>query len=674
MVSLSDAIYLFAGILTIGLVVYFVGFGLFRIKSGQVGILVRKFSGKPMPQGQVIALKGQIGVQADTIPPNLYWRNPLFWSVIRDGLTIIPDGKIGLVEAIDGRVLPPSRRFGDEISCNSYQDAEAFLKGGGYKGKQIGILRNGNYRINTKLFKVTVEDIVGILAGRTGIVTAEDGISIPPKLIIAPTPTSTDTNTIPDNRFLDAQEFINDGGFRGIQLQTLQAGEYNMNTDLFTIEVIPQTKIPPGYVGVLLSKVGEELERSVATPTMTAPDANQEIITHDIEHTLIKNPLTRGILQAPLAPGDYNLNTYAYTMYPVPVSAITVDWASSDRPVAPTAIPASDTRGLPMDTTKSILGLNFFRFNELNVISKDGFPLEVDVRIVVRILPENAAFVIARFGTIDNLIQQIIHPLIDATFRNNAGSRGALDFFQARTELQDEAFTKAQEVFKDYHVEVQTLLISFVLIPKELLNTQTLKQIAVQEKAQFDAQAAAQTQRIDVENKTAIANKQIEVVNAQLQVPINQNKAMALVKEAEGIQQSTMIKADGTAYALRKEGEGLADAYGAQASVIGPDKVAGIKMFEEIGINHTQITPNVYVQGTSGKDGDGMGNNALLTTYLATLLASTNTDKPAYVPKTAELFKSSLSQQGNDLIEAQKKTMQSQVASVPTDPLSVYTG
>src|SRR2546427_9098445 len=80
-----------------------------------------------------------------------------------------------------------------------------------------------------------------------------------------------------------------------------------------------------------------------------------------------------------------------------------------------------DESDFPYLTEQGEKGLSFFRFGQLLVTSKDGFKLEVDVRMVIRILPENAAFVIARFGSVFNLIQQIVHPLIDASFRNNAG-------------------------------------------------------------------------------------------------------------------------------------------------------------------------------------------------------------------------------------------------------------
>lgn len=138
-----------------------------------------------------------------------------------------------------------------------------------------------------------------------------------------------------------------------------------------------------------------------------------------------------------------------------------------------------------------------------------------------------------------------MHPLIDASFRNNAGEKNALDFIQGRTALQKEALERAKVEFEKYHVEAQNLLISYIAAPLELLATQTLKQIALQQQTQYQEQAKAEEQRIAVQAKTAIANKQPDVITAQLQIQINENNAIAEVRQAEGIRDSTKIKADG---------------------------------------------------------------------------------------------------------------------------------
>jgi len=634
---------------------YFLVFrGIFRVADSQIGILTRKFTGKKMPQGQVIARHGQIGIQAQTLVPGLYYRFPLVWSVKRVPITTIEENTIGLVEAVDGKPLPKNRLLGDEVLCNSFQDAEAFLDGGGFKGPQVEILRPGRYRINTSAFNVKIAPATVVSADKVGMITAEDGLPLSSKLIVAPLPlTGEGGSTDPEypkarshNYFQDGQAFLESGGYRGPQLDTLQPGVYYINSMLFSVEVIAIAEIPPGFVAVLRSNVGEELERSESVPT--PPSESQgfgEKITHDIETLLTTNKNMRGILKDPIAPGKYNLNTHAYTAFLVPTSAVMIDWASPDRPASPmmsrpSSTPQKDSQIYPVVEDKTFVGQAYFSFNQLKVTSKDGFQLEVDVRMVIRILPENASFVIARFGTVFNLIQQIVHPLIDASFRNKAGEKGALDFVQSRTQLQQEALAKAKQEFEEYHVEAQNLLISYILVPQDLLDTQTFKQIALQQQAQFQEQARAQEQRIAVAAKQAMADKQPDVIAAQLQITINENEAKAAVAQAVGQRDSTKTVADGTAYQTRVTGEAQANAYSAQASAIGADRLTAIQLLNLIQSGKVRITPDTLVM--TGGEGDGTGGT--LTAYLVTLLQrnAKSDSGGSYQPVEHQEFKSDL--------------------------------
>src|SRR5206468_10797796 len=79
---------------------------------------------------------------------------PVVWSMRRSKVVQVAETEIATVEAIDGRPLPKGRLLGDEIECNQFQDGEAFLDNGGFKGPQVAIIRPGTYRINPFLFYV----------------------------------------------------------------------------------------------------------------------------------------------------------------------------------------------------------------------------------------------------------------------------------------------------------------------------------------------------------------------------------------------------------------------------------------------------------------------------------------------------------------------------------------
>jgi regulator of protease activity HflC (stomatin/prohibitin superfamily) len=585
--------------------------GLCLIGPNQVGILTKNMLGKKMPEGQIIARNGEIGVQAKTLMPGLYWRMPIIWAFAKVPVVMIDISSIGIVESIDGEPLPKGRVLADEVECNQFQNAEMFLANHGKKGPQVGILRPGTYRINSKLFRIALAPAVKIEENTIGIAVAKDGIPLPSGYVIAPKAMNSDGTEVDHKAYQNGQLFIDSKGYRGPQLDTLQPGIYFINPDLFDIKIENVAEVLPGYVAVIRSNVGLELERAPEGPDKATGEGRLSGPIHeDVEKILIINKYTRGIWRDPVAPGKYNLNTIAFSAYQVPTSAVTIDWASEGRI-------ETEVRGVKPSEAKAAGVL--YSFDPLKVTSKDGFQLEVNVRMVIRIQPANAAYIIARFGSVANLIDQIVHPLIDSSFRNKAGEKKAIDFFQSRTDLQTEALIHAKDRFAEYNVEAQNLLIAYIDIPKDLLDTQTKKEIANQQQAQYDQEAMAQEKRIAVMEKSARADKQKDVIDAKLSIDINNDRAEAMVKEADGNRRSmilqaqgtkeaTILVADGNSYKSKIEGDGVAAAYNAQKEAIGRQNVAIIKLIQEIAAGKIQIVPQVLVEGGNGGAGGNLFN------------------------------------------------------------------
>ena len=593
-------------------VLVFIIKGLALIHDDEVGILTKKMFGRKLPQGRIIARSGEIGVQADIVMPRLLWRNPITWKIEKAPVVEIKPGEIGIVECIDGDPLPMGRLLGDSVECNSYQDAKKFLESGGKKGPQVEILRPGTYRINLKVFNVTKQPAIAIDEEKIGVVVAQDGTPLPSGFIIAPKPNVDETKPR-HNYFQNGQAFIDCGGSRGPQLDTLQPGEYYINPHLFDVKVYDIAEVPPGYVAVLRSNIGEELgdqeQKKIPGKVPKEPGFDQSIHERD-EVVLTADKNQRGIWKDPIAPGKYNLNPLALTAYPVPTSAVTIDWAAGAELRAEHRIEGTMknvvlglTAKKPSDEdTESDKAKEFFKFSQLRVTSKDGFQLDVDVRMIIRIEPQNAPFVIARFGSVANLIEQIVHPLIDSSFRNNAGEKKAIEFVQERSKLQHEALLKAREEFEKYHVEAQNLLIAYIALDQNLLRTQTEKEIAIQQQEQYKQQANAEEQRIAVQEKKARADKQPEVIAAKLSIDIATDNAHAVRREAEGIRDATKTKADGESYQKEMVGKAIAKAYNAQAEVIGKQNLAAIQLMEKVSEGQVRITPDFLVtgEGTSG--------------------------------------------------------------------------
>lgn len=603
--------------------------GLALIHDDEVGILTKKMFGTQLPQGRIIAREGEIGVQAATVMPRLIWRNPITWKIEKFPVTEINPNEVGIVESIDGEPLPLGRLLADVVDCDSYQNAKMFLDNKGKKGPQVEILRPGTYRINTKVFKIVKQPITKIEEESIGIVVAQDGTPLPSGFIIAPKPEEMSVTT--HNFYQNGQAFIENKGFRGPQLDTLQPGEYYVNPLLFQVTQYEIADVPPGYVAVLRSNIGEELVHDTKLPEDSSkePDFKQQI--HETEEVILSTDMNkRGIWRDPIAPGKYNLNKLAFSAYLVPTSAVTIDWATGSEIRAEHRIEGSLQEISGMSSSKTVLSeevssdkaREFFKFNQLRVTSRDGFQLDVDVRMIIRIRPQNAPFVIARFGSVANLIEQIVHPLIDSSFRNKAGEEKAIDFVMRRTDLQKEALEKAREEFEKYHVEAQNLLIAYISLDKTLLETQTNKEIAIQQQTQYEQQALAQEKRIAVKEKEARAEKQAEVIAAKLSIDIETDKAESVRRAAAGIRDSTKMKADGDGYQNQTVGEGIAKGYKAQTDVIGMYNLTLIQALKEISAGEIKITPDTYVV-SGGSD----ASNGLLTTWLVNMIKQTSQEK-----------------------------------------------
>jgi hypothetical protein len=177
-----------------------------------------------------------------------------------------------MVESIDGQPLQKGGLLADDVECNSFQDAGAFLRNGGRKGPQVAILLPGTYRINTAVFRIELTPALQVPKEMVGVIVAMDGTPLPSGYIVAPEPQGD------HKHFQDGEAFVSSGGYRGPQLETLQPGEYYVNKRLFAVTLYSVAVVPPGYVAVVISSVGKELASSPMAPSITVtPDLGQPL-------------------------------------------------------------------------------------------------------------------------------------------------------------------------------------------------------------------------------------------------------------------------------------------------------------------------------------------------------------------------------------------------------------
>jgi uncharacterized membrane protein YqiK len=565
-------------------------FGMVIIPENKIGLVTKKFvlfgANKSLPDGKILALNGEAGFQADTLAPGLYWGYWVWqYSVEEAELTVIPKGKIGLVTSKDGAQLPKGSILARHVECDDFQDARAFLTNGGQRGKQVGYLNNGVYRINPYLFELFQADITYIEDGMVGVITALDGKPLDQGNIAG-------SNTDGHNNFQDFDVFLTNGGQRGLQIQVIQAGSYSLNPWAVEVEKKEMTQIPIGHVGVVISYVGKE---------------GKDVTGDNFKHGNIVNKGERGVCITPLDPGKYAINPYTQKIEIVPTTNLVLNWANA----------RSESHNLDKN------------LSTITVRSKDGFPFNLDVSQIIHIPSTEAPKVIARFGSMSNLVSQVLEPTIGNYFRNSAQDSDVISFLSTRQTRQNAAKEQISKVLEEYNVHAVDTLIGDITPPNELMKTLTDRKIAQEEEVTFETQRKAQDKRKTLESAKALADMQGQMVSAQQSVEISQREAEAAVKRSEGEAKAIELKAaanakakiltaeadakqiemTGKAEATKIEaiGKSTAEAYQQQVNAMGGDNFAKFKITEEIGKNGIKIIPEVLISGNSGSDGSISG-------------------------------------------------------------------
>jgi uncharacterized membrane protein YqiK len=608
------------------------------IHKDMVGV-VRAIAGAPIPSGSFMARTvecdlfqdgeaflrngGEKGPQLAILPEGEYKINPHLFEVHEVPAIMIEDGEVGYVESIDGRrVTREGGNFGSPVECDSFQDADAFIKNGGQKGPQIQFLPPGYYRVNTLMFRVQKLPITRIPGGKIGLVEATDGARIPEGRLLAARITG-------HSNFFDGEAFIRNGGEKGRQLDVLMPGVYRLNPMLFkVIEIADWTHVGADQVGIVTINEGKPIvdpakiaadelplgvhdnfqnadaflkaggQKGLQIPVLRA--GNYAInpwfatiekvdmiqvqigscgvvtsyvgtegadLTDDAVNAKIVANGSKGIWAEPLQPGKHPLNTKICKVDIVPTTQILLNWA--------------DTRSSAHELDSSL--------KTITLRTADAFNVNMDVSVIIHIPVKNAPKVIANLGSVKNMISQVLEPAISSHFRNAAQYIQALDLYTQRRELQEKAKEHIDTVLRVHHIDSKDTLIADVVLPLELTKTVTDRQIAEQEKKTFATQKEAQDERRSLENAKAQANMQPKVVESERNVEIQKNLAEGRIKEAEGSKQAAILMAEGQATAVKLEAGGKAEATKVNAA-------ADSEAIKKVGTAEAEI---ILAKGTS---------------------------------------------------------------------------
>lgn len=313
---------------------------------------------------------------------------------------------------------------------------------------------------------------------------------------------------------------------RGIRPNVLPPGSYRLSPYGYDVELVPATEIKPGYVGVLRRQLG-------------LPNA-----------ALFANgPRDKGIVREPLQPGLYYLNTKEYEIIHCEVG-----------------IDQSSFREKHKDGEHAI-----------TFQAKDGYTISLECTIEWEVMPKDAAALAAEFGTVKRGGQTVVNfeaverNVIDQHVRKICRDRGfnfsTQDFLEGtnREAFQSDFTRELERVCGEKNVKVRSAFIRHIIINEDFLKQKRDKQMATETKITNEAKELTASSDALVERERSMIEQAVAQVHAE-----TKRKVAGVNREKENVVSRTEaeveeLKADyGAKIALldaeRKTVLGTADA------------------------------------------------------------------------------------------------------------------
>lgn len=455
------------------------------------------------------------------------------------------------------------RKFGADMPANRVVAVQ------GEKGPQAEMLGPGwHFGFWPWLYDLQQVPTMTIEQGHVGVVMALDGKPLPGNEVFAPAwPASED--------LLDGAKFLaSEQGYRGPQLTVLTPGRYRFNPRLFSIVAKPTLNVNVGEVAVIKANSGKVYQPPAVDPAAAA-----------IRATLVPRGY-QGIWQEALNPGTYNLHPDAYQVTKV-------------------------------QTTNRVYTYQDKKW-AIKVRSKDGFTFPVDVRVSVSVSAEETPHLVALVGTPDLITKdeqeddtlsvleaKVILPLVRTIFRNVAETMNALQFVNSRTQVEATASMRMRDELRKYRLMSEGVFIGNIDLDeseagKQLLLTQTDREVAVNQQATFTEKKRAEETRATYIKAQEEAEQQRQLAQATYKVQVAEQEAKAREAEAKGEASYISI----TAEAKQK-------AYTMMAGAIGPEGVTTLELMKLVSEGKIQITPHVMVGGGGSGSMDALAGTIL---------------------------------------------------------------
>ena len=356
-------------------------------------------------------------------------------------------------------------------------------------------------------------------------------------------------------------------GFRGIRRRVLTPGRYRLNSYAYEVRVVDVDACV---------EAGTRLRRREGDPTMIPP-GYVGVVTNKTEN--LRTGETQGIQKEVLQPGIYFFNPeekridvisvgYNETTMMVETDAAATAEARRAAALPSTTDPRADRLGRASGVDpvyKAGKGIEF--------PSNDGFLIHLDFTAIWGILPEQAPVVVRQFGTLKDVEQKVVLPQIGSICRLHGSKRGAVDLLvgESREAFQDETSLELERVLTAKKLSLLFGLTRHIFVPAE-----------VREPIQKGKIADELTKTREQEQLTAKA--QADLTEAKAKVTLEERRTQAetgkLVAQVEAEGEKKAREVEASTEKLRAEIDAKTAAVEAQST----------KVLGEAGAKKTSLT------------------------------------------------------------------------------------
>lgn len=489
---------------------------------------------------------------------------------------VIIDGN--MVGHLDRIYLAGDLPAGKIIAKSGQQGPQAEILGPGLK--VIPFIR--------VLYDVNQFPVIEVAEGMLGFITAKDGKPLSEGQFIA--------EAWPELEFekmLNAEYFLGEGnGKKGPQLTVLRPGSYRINHYLFVVKMYPALDVPTGHVAVIRSNVQENANCEVA---VLPKETESKVATPIVEKGCI------GVWDEAINPGRYYLNPKAYvaTLIPTRIQTWTYKGGYTERKIDLTV--GNDGK-ITQKPSETIIPVPENAADKAINVRVEGWTVPVELRALIQVHPKNAPIVVASVGSLDDVENKIVTPVIRDKLRTIGGNknRKVLDFISKRETIAAEVLATVAIEARKAGVTVQEIRLGEPAIPPELLVATLREQLAKQLKHTYTQEKAAQEERIKVEKDRATADQQHVLVKAEIGKQAANHFKIQLKREGEGQKLKLMEIAKGQQ---------------AQVNVLGKERTMQLQMLEKslaAAVKNPAIVKVPVVNVISGSDGGDLNGAAAI--------------------------------------------------------------